>query len=526
MLRFVSWSPRRALRVTAVVAVLLATLHVPALAARDVLKVHQQQHREHREKLAGTLESIADACEKAGDGQEADRIRKLALPPAPEQLRLEPLPKSVQPEIRNDIPAAEREWRTKLRAAQQDYANKLYLLAQRLVNQGYASYGFQVLREAAGHDPDHKSIRAVLGFVRYENEWMTPFTRDMLKSKFVWHEKFGWLKKDYVERYENGERYYNGKWISASKEAAIRSDFPKGWVVETDHFKLKTNHSLERGVEVAVLLEEFHEFFVEAFAGFFESPSELKARFNQAARVGSPKRYTHEVNYFATKQEYINALQKKIPQIAITNGLYYTDDRCSYFFHDPAEDNTPTLFHEATHQLLYETEKERRPVGNRDNFWVIEGIACYMESYRRTGDRITVGDPKYSRFDVARYRYLHDKYYVPLEKFTAMGLQDFQNDPAIAKNYTQAAGLVHFFMHYDGGRYRDALIEHLTELYSVKRRMLPQPRGLDDLTDTDYDTLDRQYGEYTKALDKSNARAVENAAKGDVAPAEKANDPR
>ena len=45
-----------------------------------------------------------------------------------------------------------------------------------------------------------------------------------------------------------------------------------------------------------------------------------------------------------------------------------------------------------------------------------------------------------------------------------MGMQEFQSSRDIAKRYSQAAGLAHFFMHYDNGRYRDVLIEHLSEI--------------------------------------------------------------
>lgn len=474
---------------------------------RDLLKIHQKKHEQLREQFAATLDKIAETAQANGFDDEAARIRTLAAAPDPDRLQLEPLPDEVQPELRLDTPENERAWKSPLRRAQQDYARELFLLAQRLVNQGHSSYAFQVIREAASHDPDNKSVRGVLGFVRHENDWVTPFRRDMLKGQYVWHEQFGWLKKDQVERYEMGDRYFKSKWMTARQEAELRRDFKNAWEIRTDHFLVKTNVSQERGVEVALALESFHDFFIEAFASFFQSPKELKKLFASASSGGTRSARPHHVHYFATRDEYVKKLKPKIPLIEITNGLYFTADRTSYFFDGAPggnEANEPTLFHEATHQLLYEVEPKDRAIADRDHFWVIEGIACYMESFRRRNGHISVGDPRYQRFEAARIRY-GEKYYVPFARFAGMSQKDFQNDPNIAKNYSQASGLVHFLMHYDNGRYRDALIDHLTQHYSLNRRLQPMVQGIDELAGVDSEELDRQYGEYCTLLSKNLA---------------------
>ena len=67
-----------------------------------------------------------------------------------------------------------------------------------------------------------------------------------------------------------------------------------------------------------------------------------------------------------------------------------------------------------------------------------------------------------------------------------------QRDPRIARLYTQSAGLTHFLMHYDGGRYRDALVAYLSTVYSGR----DVPASLAQLTGVGYDILDRQYREF------------------------------
>jgi hypothetical protein len=116
-----------------------------------------------------------------------------------------------------------------------------------------------------------------------------------------------------------------------------------------------------------------------------------------------------------------------------------------------------------------------------------------MESFRRDNGEYTVGDPRYIRFAGARMNALDQNYYVPFQEFDAMGMRDFQYAPMLVKNYTQSAGLAHFFMQYDQGRYRDALVMHLVDLYSANARKRESPRTLDELTGVGHRELDRQY---------------------------------
>ena len=129
-----------------------------------------------------------------------------------------------------------------------------------------------------------------------------------------------------------------------------------------------------------------------------------------------------------------------------------------------------------------------------------------MESYKKQDGRTSLGDPRYERFVAARYRYLVDSYYIPLQQFVSMGLREFQADTQnIARNYSQASGLSHFFMEYDDGRYRDALIAYLAEIYAKKRRGAGAEVSLEELTGVSYAELDSQYGQYLKAMEANVA---------------------
>jgi len=497
-------------RLVGVAVVLFATLLFapsPAAAQRTktrsakyLLIVHQKRHRELQAELTTSLEKLAISCDAKGLSAAATQIRSLAAPIDAQQVRIDSLPKTVQPELPANLPADERYWRTQLQRLQAEYAKDVYLLSRRVLNAGLPSYAFFLIREVAVRDPDHKSARRLLGQVRFGKEWITPFARSMLAKRYIWHEKFGWLPKNRVERYDKGERYFKGRWISATQEAEVRRDFKNAWEIRTDHFLVRTNHSHEEGVAIAKKLEAYHGFFFQTFASFFNTPEQMQKLFaGSTSGMRAPiQAQPHVVHYYSNRDEYNRALVKTIPQIAITNGLYYTTDRTAYFYHDPNGENDPTLYHEASHQLFYESQSKERMVAGDDHFWIIEGISCYLESFRPEKDRITVGDPKYIRFHAARHRFLVDKYYIPLGKLSAMSMRDFQSHPNISRNYSQASGLAHFFMNYDNGRYRDALIEHLSQLYIGSKRRRAQT--LAELTGSSYEELDRQYGEHLRAM--------------------------
>ena len=489
-------------RLLALAAAVFTAADAQAARPKSSLEMLQKAHEERRLEFTTELEKLALYCEEHDLSAAAKSIRSLEASPNLRALHLEALPTTVQPPIPNDLPDVERSWRTQLRFQQTEYAKKLYMLARRVLNAGYPGYAYNLVRETAVHDPDHAYARKLLGYVRYGDEWVTPFAAKMLRDQNVWTEDFGWIKKAYEDRYRSGERLVRNKWVSQEKEAEIRRDFRNAWEIRTDHFRIKTNHSLEKALELGRALEDFYGIFFETFAGFFNSPEQLQKLFDGNGAEAKAARNPYEVHYFRERQEYIDRLKKQFPQIAVTNGIYLTTDRVAYFYHDPQANNEATLFHEATHQLFYESHSGGRQIGEREHFWIIEGIACYMESFHRGAQGLSLGDPKYIRFAGARYNLLHDDYYVPLREFSGMGMREFQGSAQLVKNYTQASGLAQFFMQGEDGRYREALVTHLSQLYSPNPKFRNNVQGLDELTGVSCEELDREYAEYQKDVER------------------------
>jgi len=472
------------------------------------LETYQKQYESLKADFQDNLKQLAQSCQKNQQPEGVQAITELWKQTQKFDPQATPLPRALRPEIPLNLPAAERTWRLKLRKLQEKQANDLFVLSRKVLYAGFPSYAYDQILETAFHNPDHRSVRQILGYVRNDNEWMTPFEKEMHNRKQEWHPKYGWLPASHIARYEKGERYVNGRWKSAAQEAEIRRDFRNAWEIKTEHFKIKTNHSLEMGVKLATEMEDFYRYFHQTFVGFFKTPDQLKTLF-QGARNPFLKRNSnnqHVMHYYSTREEYLQRLQKEIPQIALTHGIYLFGDRISHFYHRPdAQGDLGTLYHEATHQLFYETgsARLRRQVGEKNHFWAIEGIACYMESFEKTDDGYRAGNPNHIRFNAARYRLLEDNYYVPLETFAAMGRTAFQGSQNISPNYSQASGLSHFFMQAKGREYRDAFIKQLTQLYSFNPRVRNNAKTLEELTGLSYAELNHQYKTYSTTLQKA-----------------------
>lgn len=456
------------------------------------------------------LTQIAAERRKIGRTTEAAAILKVAenVPSNGRTFRL--LPRTIRTKIPETLPAKDRAWRVEIRKAQEKYADDLYELARRAVKNGDAIAAYRLIHEVAKHNSDHKYARRILGYSFFSNHWVTAFEKKQLLKGKVWHKKFGWLlKKEYVARYEKGDqRYYDQdtrrwRWVSAKNIAALRAlriAAKSPWEIQTEHFLVKTDHSLEQGVLVAKKLEQYHQLFFQVFASFFNSRAQIQKLFT-AANVG-PRKVTkpYVVYFYKDKKTYVTALQTAFPRMARqlpnTNGFYSHTARAAFFFHSAAGKNDYTMYHEATHQLFYESLTTRRNVAEKANFWITEGIACYMESFQTDGKTASLGDPTNARFHAAKFRCVKSKYYIPLNRFAGMGMRPFQGARQIAKNYSQASGLAKFFMDYDNGRYREALIQHLAQIYRARGNV----QSLAALTKVHFSTLDKQYKKYISEL--------------------------
>jgi len=434
------------------------------------------------------LDQLAAWCESAGLAEQAETTRRHFAPRDPYKIYVAALPEEVgPPALPADAPPAVRRWHERFRQLRAEYAAALYELARRVVRHRPA-LAYQLVLQAAGEDPDHEDARRVLGYEQWEGRWQTFYEVQQLRAGKVWDKRFGWIARDDLPRYERGERPYRGRWISAEQDSQLHRRIESGWDIQTEHYQIRTNHSLEAGVALGAKLERLFRVWQQLFIRYYASESQVVALFDGRARTQRARFTRLEVVYFRDRQEYLRTLAPRIPNVEKSIGLYLAPARRAYFFAGEEADDR-TLYHEATHQLFHQSRPVAASVGLRANFWVVEGIALFMESLHQEGDTWVLGGRDDVRFYAARYRLLHDKFYVPLKETTTWGMYRVQQDPRIATLYSQFSGQTYFLIFYDRGRYRDALVAYLSTVYSGR----DDPATLARLCGASYEELDGQY---------------------------------
>jgi hypothetical protein len=180
---------------------------------------------------------------------------------------------------------------------------------------------------------------------------------------------------------------------------------------------------------------------------------------------------------------------------------YYAQHRKISFFYAGDDTVRMTWVHEATHQFFQESGEVAPLVGEHSNFWIVEGIALYMESLADHGDYLTIGGVDADRLQFARYRLLNEGYYIPLETLVTFGRERIQRDERIREMYSQCAGLAHFLMHPPPGVSMRPVVDYLRIVY----RGVSQPSTLGELLGQTYPQLDQAYRESLQVTDQDLA---------------------
>ena len=388
------------------------------------------------------------------------------------------------------------EWHRRLLKLRQDQAAALFALAQRCVRRHQASLAYRLALEAIKADPDHEAARRVFGYQKYQNQWHTPYEVLMLRSGMVWHEKFGWIEKADLPRYERGERLFGVTWIDAANDAALHAEITTGWDIETEHYRIRTNHSIEAAVALGVKLENLHRLWRQIFLGYYSSEADVEALFSgrppAQVRTGiaaAGRRLLPRQGTVPSGLEADHARRRHL------DGRF-TCPRTARPISMPAAKTAsgPCITRPRTSFSSNRGGPSSDDVGRKANCWLIEGIAMYMETLRREGDCFVLGGLDDVRMEAARYHLEKKDFYVPFDKLVRMGVQDVQGHPQIAKLYSQIAAMTSFLVHYDDGRYRDALVSCLAAIYDGSQ----DPDLLARATGTSYAELDKQYQDYMK----------------------------
>ena len=382
------------------------------------------------------------------------------------------------------------EWWQKFTALRKKQAAALFDLAKQALQAHQSRVAYELVVETVREFPDHEQARIIMGHQKLEDAWYTPFAAVRVRGGDVWHEKYGWIPKGQVHRYEQGQRFVNDHWIKAEEDARQHAATGSGWRIDTEHYAVLTDHSLEEGVALSRRLERLYTIWQQVFFTYHTSELELAKLFS-AATVQRPTRKQHQVMCYRDRNAYNQALSPAEPNIGVTLGVYFYSTRTVYFFAGEEQDEG-TVNHEATHQLFQETRTVPKDFTKKANFWVTEAVACYMESMLAHDGYVTLGGFQEGRVPAARERLLENHFYIPLAELTAIGVDALQRDERLPKIYSQSSGLAMFLMHAGDGKYRDALAAYVEAVYFGKA----DAGTLAKLTGKSYEELDREYREF------------------------------
>ncbi len=475
-----------------------ATALVSALAlavspawGNQLARIHVQSCEKYRRQL----EELANWCEERGLKQRAAQTRAWFHQPDPDRIFLPIIPRergvlTSSPELSGD----EAEWQTRFARLRRSQASVLFDLAQRAVRMGRATWGFELLLAALRENPDDEKIRRILGFVPYQGTWRTAYELRRLRAGEIWDERFGWIPRQHLARYEAGLRPVEGRWLPVQEAQKLRQNIHNGWVIETERYRIVTNHSLEAGVKLASGLEKLYQVWGQLFVRFYATDAQVTALFDAQSRSNLPPLPRMLVVCFRNQEEFRQAMRPAFPMVdhvSIT-GIYFGPKRTAYFFWSEPPDWT-NYYHEATHQLFAETRRMAPSAGTKQNFWIMEGVATYLETLREEGDFFVLGGWQNQRVLDARYNLSHHGKHIPLDELVRLGMEQFQSYPELGELYSQCAAVMQFLMHYDMGRYRDAVVRYLDHVYAGRDDLLTLSRltGKKHLAD-----LDKEYQEY------------------------------
>jgi hypothetical protein len=494
--------------------VYLATLLVGTVAPDEAAELRAEL-RGIREREAAALATLANTLERDGDKAKSAEVRTLA-PKADEPDRpwqYVPLPELVPGPDKGlaSRPTAPRH--PEAVKARDQAADDLLKLAARSAKAGRLAIADECLRGVLERKPDQSEARRLLGYVPHQGGWATPFAVDMLKRKKVDHPIYGWIDADWVPQLDQGllpGKVINGRpeqWLAAAQADAMRADIQHGWEIRTAHFFVRTDVPLARAIAFGRRLENLHAAFHSIMADVLGADSALARRYqNKAPATIKP----HEVWYFADKTEYVNYL-KRIHGLGVDLELGRYDPARrrgdvgrSYFYRDdngqvPVE---ATLYHEASHQLLFESGPRSGYESNVGQYWVFEGLGTYFETLEPQPDgSLELGGFVGPRLALARERIIDKGELVPLDKLVAMNKARFDGSGGgdVYLNYAQAMALTDFLMQAGQERYRDAFLDYVADAYRGNFRRGGTARPLFERFGTTPEALQEQFLEFLKS---------------------------
>ena len=409
--------------------------------------------RELQRKYHEQLGRLVETCRSNNWEQEAERTHAWIVPRDPRREYLFLPSTEASSDTTGELNDTWRELFTTLRKT---HAANLWDLAGKAAGQKDGALAYQLAHEVLHEDPQHAAARSLLD--------VTQRQPDLRVS-------------------EGRARQSTYRW-SAGTHRWLRSA----------HYHVLTNVDEQSARLLVEELETLHAVWRQLFVDFWITDEAFQRGWTNGT-LPQGRRGKHRVVYFADRAEYVRQLQRWEPQIEVSLGVYRAEQKTAFFYADrPAR--LATWRHEATHQLFHEATKAGGEVGDRSDFWIVEGIALFMESLVKNAGYCTVGGADADRLQFARFRALSTEEYVPLATLAQFGRDRLQTDARIRRLYTQSAGVTHFLMQDQNARYRAALGDYLSDVYAGEDK-----QNLAARMGVSFVELDQQYHQYLHVND-------------------------
>jgi hypothetical protein len=507
---------------TLLLAGLALTFQVPSpTAAADLSAELGKASAAIQAREVDALRALADRLEAKAEIKAAGVVRGLLpKPPHGAASRITPLPEVVEPHTGMasvpSLPAEAKasgsppfDWEKELKAIRSRSVKDLAVLVQKAgkAEPQQLAKAASYLRAIIERDPEHAEARRLLAYVPYEGGWARPFAVRQLGLGYVAHPVYGWVPDTWIRHLELGElpaptvAGRKTTWLSVEEADRLRADWRPPWKIRTEHFEIQTNVPLAEAIQFSRRLEPFFRVFFALTADVVGEKMPLAHRLRSPKLTGEAVYKPHQILYFADRDEYLRRV-RTVTSDDVSNSLGYYDPpspgkgnrATAYFFRD-VDGQLPvsaTLYHEVSHQLLFETAGRNAYMQNAGNYWVFEGLGTYFETVEPQKDgSIEVGGLVGARVDEG-VRSRKAGQLLALAEFLQQDQPAFNREERIYVNYQQAMALAVFLMQADQCAYREPFLDYVRDAYRgrIKRS---SGRSLEDRVGIPVDQLERRF---------------------------------
>jgi hypothetical protein len=467
--------------------------------------------KEIRTSYATALEkNVFPLCIKTGQKKRAeeivDKISRL-VPGRP----LEALDAQLQGCVEKVSAKDDKDIADKLRKAGEAPSTKLLDLAKKLYDAHQSIRCVEALSEALDANADHPNAEKIRGFEQIDDGgkkiWVSHYEADLRKNHVLITAADGkpecWIQKKDKASWDKGLRpTWDGHWIPEKEERDRVKEHDMNWyVVESEHFAVKTPISRADAYEFGQLLEDYYKEYFKAFIAFFDDDKGLDYLLNRA-----PLKEKYRVFYYPDKHSYdlhVDNYHHGSKLLHESAGFFSAETvdcyPASHFYKtERKKDVLATTYHEVTHQLFSQTRKDES-ARSKNNNWVVEGVACYVETWGKDSKNNWVPG-----FDLNNGYLREAKAFLAehpdwkLGELLATDHDTFHADGVRSRNYALSCALVYFLMHADGGQRREECVRFISDYYAgnvdLEEHSLPKKLGTDEAT------LARQFRDYMTKL--------------------------